>query len=119
MFRFLLLVVAALALAGCGFGDINDADGTPPAILITKPAGTSVQGVVDFAAAVIDNVGVQVVEFYVDDELLYTDFTEPYETRWDTLGRADRTVVLKVQARDLSGNQSLTSKEVTVANSPN
>ena len=68
MFRpSLLLLVAPLAFAGCGFGDTNDADGSAPAIQITKPEGDTVHDVVDFAALVIDDRGVQVVEFYVND----------------------------------------------------
>lgn len=116
---FFVLLLAPVALSGCGFGDTSDADGTPPAILITKPEGTTVQDVVDFAANVIDNQGVQIVEFYVDDLQIGTDFTEPYEVRWNTVNNPDGTTVLKVLARDFSGNQSFVSKNVTVANAPN
>jgi len=119
MFRpSLLLLVAPLAFAGCGFGDTNDADGSAPAIQITKPDGT-VHDVVDFAALVVDDRGVQVVEFYVNDVLIGTDFTDPYEVKWNTLTVPDGTTVLKVVARDFSANQAFISKNVTVANGPN
>jgi len=115
----LLLFVAPLALAGCGFGDTNDADGSAPAIQITKPEGDTVHDVVDFAALVIDDRGVQVVEFYVNDAQIGTDFTDPYEVKWNTVNAPDGVTVLKVVARDYSGNQAVMSKNVTVANGPN
>jgi hypothetical protein len=119
MFRpSFLLVLAPLVLAGCGFGNTNEADGSAPAIQITSPDGT-VHDVVDFSANVIDDRGVQVVEFYVNDVLIGTVFTEPYQVRWNTLTVPDGTAVLKVVARDFSANQSFISKNVTVANAPN
>lgn len=114
-----LLFPLALLVSGCGFGDADEADGSAPGILITKPEGTTVQGVVDFEAAVIDDGGVAVVEFYADDVLLGTDFTDPYQTRWNTVNGADGPVLLKVVARDFAGNQAVTSKSVTVVNAPN
>ncbi len=114
-----LLIPLALLVSGCGFGEPDDSDGSAPRILITKPEGSTVEGVVDFAAAVIDDVGVAVVEFYADDLQLGTDFTDPYQTRWNTVNSADGPVLLKVVARDFAGNQAVTSKNVTVANAPN
>lgn len=115
----LVLLLSPLALWGCGFGSVDDTDGSAPIIQITKPSGATVADVVDFAANVTDDRGVQVVEFYVDDVLLASDFTEPFETRWNTVTSADGPVLLKVVARDFSGNQSFNSKNVTVQNSPN
>jgi len=117
--RASLLLLAPIAFAGCGFGTVDDTDGSAPVIQITKPAGNTVSGVVDFAANVVDNQGVQVVEFYADDLLLASDFTEPFETRWNTVNNADGQVLLRVVARDFSGNQSVNSKTVTVQNTPN
>ena len=116
---YFLLLLAPAALLGCGFGDPDNSDGSPPGILITKPEGTTVHDVVDFAANVIDEGGVQIVEFYVNDVVLGQDFTEPFEVRWNTLNNPDGSTILKVVARDFAGNQSLVTKTVTVANSPN
>ena len=116
----LLLVLLLLpALAACGFGDTTDSDGTPPGILITKPEGTTVHDVVDFAANVIDDHGVQVVDFLVNEVSIGTDFVEPYEVKWNTVNSPDGTTLLKVIAKDYSGNQSVVTKTVTVANAPN
>lgn len=115
----LLLLLLPILFTGCGFGSVDDTDGSAPAIQITQPSTATVQGVVDFTALVVDNVGVAVVEFYADDLQVGTDFTDPFTTRWNTLNSADGTVILRVVARDFSGNQSFTSKNVTVANSPN
>ena len=120
MTRTRLLLLALLsALAACGFGDATDSDGSAPAILITKPEGTTVHDVVDFAAAVSDEGGVQVVEFLVNEVSIGTDFVEPYEVKWNTVNGPDGPALLKVVARDYSGNQSLVTKQVTVVNAPN
>lgn len=107
------------ALAACGFGDTTESDGSAPSIQITKPEGTTVTDVVDFAANVVDAGGVQVVEFLVNDASLGTDFVGPYEVKWNTVNVPNGTALLKVIARDYSGNQSVVSKEVTVQNGPN
>ena len=115
--RLIPVLLSALTL-GCGFGDTNDSDGSPPGILITQPSATTVHDLVAFAANVIDDRGVAVVEFYVGETLLHTDFVEPYETTWNTLTTPNGQATLRVIARDFSGNQSLTSKTVTVSNGP-
>ena len=107
------------ALAACGFGDATDADGNPPGIQITKPEGTTVTDVVDFAANVIDDGGVQVVEFLVNEVSIGTDFVEPFEVKWNTVNSPNGTTLLKVVAKDFSGNQSVVTKSVTVQNGPN
>jgi len=113
------LLLLLPALAACGFGDTTAADGNPPGILITKPEGTTVHDVVDFAANVVDEGGVQVVEFMVNDISIGTDFVAPYEVKWNTVNNPDGTTLLKVTARDYAGNQSVVTKNVTVQNGPN
>jgi hypothetical protein len=113
----LLLLVPALS--ACGFGDSTTTDGSPPAILITKPEGTNVHDVVDFAASVVDEGGVQVVDFLVNDESIGVDFVEPFEVKWNTLNVPDGGTLLKVIAKDYAGNQSVVTKNVTVQNGPN
>ena len=116
---YILLFLAPAAFAGCGFGDPEGQDGSPPGIVITKPEASTVQGVVDFAANVVDDDGVQVVEFFVSEVAIGQDFTEPYEVKWNTVNSPDGPTLLKVVARDFAGNQSLVTRQVTVANAPN
>ena len=113
------LVLLLPALAACGFGDTTEADGSPPAILITKPEGNTVTDVVDFAANVIDDGGVQVVEFLVNEVSIGTDFVEPFEVKWNTVNSPNGNTLLKVVAKDFAGNQSVVTKSVTVQNGPN
>lgn len=114
----LLLLLSPLIATACGFGNIDDSDSLGPILQITKPVGTTVADEVDFAASAFDEGGVQVVEFYVDDVRIASDPTEPFETRWNTTTSGDGPVVLKVVARDFAGNQSISSKTVTVRNTP-
>jgi hypothetical protein len=115
----LLLAALIAGPAACGFGDTTDQDGTSPVVVITKPEGTTVEATVDFAATVIDEGGVQVVEFIVNDVTIGTDFVEPYEVRWNTIGTGDGPALLKVVAKDYAGNQAVITKNVTVQNAPN
>ncbi len=115
----LSLVLLLPVLAACGFGDTTDSDGSPPLIQITKPAGTIVTDVVDFAANVTDGGGVQVVEFLVNEVPIGTVFVEPFEVKWNTVNSPNGTTLLKVIAKDYSGNQSVVTKSVTVQNGPN
>jgi large repetitive protein len=110
---------ALLLLAGSCLGSTEDSDGSPPVIIITSPAGTSVQGTVTFAATVIDDFGVDVVEFFAGNTSLLQDHVEPYEVSWNTVNFPDGQIQIRVVARDFSGNESQQAKTVTVNNQPN
>ena len=73
----------------------------PPSITITAPSdGATVSGTTDFAADVTDNTAVELVEMYIDGEMV-ADFTsEPYEYSWDTTDYHGGAHTLKVYAED-------------------
>lgn len=114
-----VLLVAALPVAGCSLTSGDSADGSAPVVVITSPSTDTVADVVDFTATAVDDRGVQVVEFWVGNQMLTQDFTAPYTTRWNSVNNPDGLTILKVVARDFSGNQREVTKQVTVANGPN
>lgn len=97
---------------------IPPGDTTPPSVTLTQPgANATVSGVVQVAAAASDNVGVQRVEFYADNQMLGTDTAAPYTIAWDTTRLAHNSLhTLHAKAYDLAGNarQSTTVTNVKV-----
>ena len=95
-----LLVLATVAmLVGC-------ADTESPIVTITYPKdGDAVSGVVSITATADDNMGVEKVEFYIDDTLEYTDTDEPYSYSWNTTGLPiESSHSIKAQAYDKEEN---------------
>ena len=65
--------------------EIGKIDFTVPYLLIKLPADESnVSGTVEIKADASDAFGIDKVEFYVDDNLISTDYSEPYSSLWNT-----------------------------------
>jgi len=84
----------------------------PPEITITSPQnGETLSGTVKFSAEANDDVLISKVEFYVGDELVFTDMTAPYEFDLDTTYVHGGYQVLKAVAYDeypLTAQDSIT-----------
>lgn len=82
-------------------------DDTPPTVEIVAPQDAAiVSGVTEVAAAAADNVGVSVVDFYVNGALLGSDAAAPYSLPWDTTGAPSGSHALQAVAYDQVGNWS-------------
>ncbi|GMQ60952.1 S8 family serine peptidase [Vallitalea maricola] len=93
----------------------NVIDNTPPTCNITSPAnGDDVNGTINITANAGDNIAVNKVEFYVDNNKIGEDTTSPYSFQWDTTTVSNASHTLKVKAIDTSDNEGL-SNEITVA----
>ncbi len=97
-------------------------DTTPPFATIIYPHdGTVVSGTIDILADANDNVGVQFVEFYIDDAVPQNaiEYNPPYEHFWDTRSLADQSPhTIYAKAVDLSNNAAFSvAVTVTVDNS--
>jgi len=108
-----------------GSGLVNAAaalgDSTPPTVSITSPTnGATVSGTVNMAATASDNVGVNKVRFWVDNNYFSFDTTAPYSKTWDTTTWANGAHTVKVEAVDDAGNSSgIQTVSVTVNNVDN
>ncbi len=100
---------ASRALAEAVIGEnpppMPETDTSPPVVTITHPSdGMIVSG--DFIVNVdaSDDAGVSKVELYKDGTLYSTDFGEPYNFYWDTVGDPNGYCTLLAKAYDPSDN---------------
>ena len=96
-------------------------DTTPPGIVVTAPADSSVaQGTIVVSATATDNFSVARVEFYRDGgTLLGTKTAAPYTLNFDTTTVADGIHTISAKAFDAAGNAGNSlAVTVTVDNNP-
>ncbi len=93
-------------------------DASSPSVSLTTPvSGVSVSGTVTVGATASDIIGVERVEFYINNNLTNTDTAAPYSYDWNTSGVDNGTATLLAKAFNTAGvaGQSDTVS-VTVAN---
>ncbi len=89
----------------------------PPRVRIVYPtAGSRVCGVLDVEATATGEDDVVEVEFQIDDVILGTDNTAPYQMEWSTTSFADGSHSLTATARDTSGQEAWHTVSVMVEN---
>ena len=101
---------------------LDNYDNISPSGSILYPyAGQSVSEIETISVYAEDNDAVSLVEFYIDNVLVYTDTEEPYEYDWDTSAEAeDLNHIVGAKIEDLSGNIfEVPSVSVYVNNIPN
>ena len=93
-------------------------DTQPPSITLLDPGGEA-RGVVTLEASATDNVGVALVRFFVDGQLVVTDMAAPFAADWDSSSVADGLHTLSAQAQDAAGNTGDSATlNITVNNAP-
>jgi hypothetical protein len=97
-------VNAAAAVLLAQGGSVEDLD--PPTVVITSPStGSTVNGTVAVDVSAEDDIGVQRVELFADEDSVGTDLTSPYEFSWDSTSvAAGSPVALIAYAYDAAGN---------------
>lgn len=96
------------------YGEVEDyeiivaGDTTPPSVSVTNPSvKDTVSGTIDVQANASDGeTGIDRVEFYVDNQLLGADYSEPYSYSWDTTANPEGDHDVKVIAYDGAGNSA-------------
>ena len=91
---------------------VSNLDTTPPTVFITGPAdGTAVPkgSTVSINATASDNVGVNKVEFYVNNKLTCSDSTLPYSCPWKVPNPKGRIYTLQAKAYDIAGNSGISN----------
>jgi hypothetical protein len=74
--------------------------------------------VLNYSAAVVDNVGIKRVEFFINDELILTDNDFPYSGEYlldENMAENFETVSLSVHAYDYAENKGVVSRVIKVA----
>ena len=94
---------------GDGVCDDGETDTILPSATILSPAsGATVSEITTIEVYATDNVGIQKIEFYIADELKFTDTASPYEYEWNTSSYSDGVdYTLIVRAYDFAGNMTI------------
>ena len=87
--------------------DVDQDRGGPTTAMTAPATGALVSGSVDLTATASDDIGVSLVEFLVDDQVVGTDTGAPYTTTLDTTTLADGPHAVRSRATDTSGNVTL------------
>ena len=86
------------------------ADTTLPTVSVTAPSnGALLSGSVTLAANATDNVGVDHVDFLVNNNPVGTDNTAPYSMSWNSATLADGAVTITARAVDTSNNSAVSA----------
>jgi len=96
------------------FETLRLTDNIDPTVSILDPGVC--RGTVTISANASDDQEVEKVEFYLDNELLFTDYSPPYESILDTTKYENRNYLLKAKVHDLSGRSSTDSRWVLMSN---
>jgi hypothetical protein len=94
--------------------------GDPPTITLTAPAdGATIAGIVDITATATDDKGISRVEFYLNNDYLYLDYSSPYGYSLDTTQYSNGTYTIKAKVYDTTNQTATVEHTVTVNNSSN
>ena len=87
-----------------------------PTVSILSPVNNqTINEIVTIVVETKDNDGIEKVEFYIDDSLLFTDLESLYEYQWNTIQYEDDSKhMVKVISYDLSGHSTISEPNVYV-----
>ena len=85
-----------------------------PTVSILSPVNNqTINEIVTVVVETKDNDGIDKVEFYIDDSLVFTDLESFYEYQWNTIQYEDDSKhTVKVISYDLSGNSTISEPNV-------
>jgi parallel beta-helix repeat protein len=89
-------------------------DGEDPTVVIVDPGVC--QGIVAISAEAEDNIGVEKVEFYLGDKLVFTDYSPPYELSLDTAKYENGEYALETRAYDIAGRYVIDERIIRLFN---
>ena len=83
-------------------------DTSPPTVTIVSPTMMqTLEGIITVAVEASDDVGIDKVEFWINDFLVFTDSESPYEYDWNTAEYDDSNPIkIEVISYDDFGNYS-------------
>lgn len=96
------------------FETLPAADTQDPIVDLRAP--TVMTGTVTIRADAEDDTGLEKVEFYLNDDLVFTDYSPPYEWVFLTEDKENGDYALKAKAFDLFGNATTDQMTVPVDN---
>ena len=122
--KFSVFIIAIVCvIVSCDTTKPSDSEA--PTVAITYPTDNSefpFGTEVTIVAEATDNEEVKGVRFYVNDEFVFADESEPFEYNWNTIGTRDIEYTFYAKAYDTSDNKTLSdavSIMLTTSNSDN
>jgi thermitase len=92
-------------------------DSNPPIVNIIYPQNESkVSGKVKIMVSASDDLGINKIEFYINNKLVATDSEYPYEYQWNSKTVKDGEYWITASASDTSGNSAETKIRIYVSN---
>jgi subtilisin family serine protease len=92
-------------------------DVTAPSVSVTSPAeGATLLGTITLTASASDDRAVSRVAFYVDGQLLWSDYSSPYSYSWNSRSVPNGAHTVSAKAYDAAGNVGTTVNSFTVNN---
>jgi hypothetical protein len=89
-------------------------DDVRPSLTLVHP--DLYRGIVEVSADAWDNVGVERTEFYLDDVLVFTDYSPPFVFSVDTSVYENGVHMLEVVAKDDSGQSMTETRSIEIIN---
>jgi len=109
------LIVSLLFIFSCE--DKVEKDTTPPELTIVSPtSGSTVGEIVQIKVQTTDESGILKVDFYIQNSIVLSDTTLPYEYEWNTTTNQDGEYKVKVVSFDTKENFVESEISVTVDN---
>ena len=95
----------------------DDKDTTPPELTIVSPtSGSTIGEIVQIKVQTTDESGILKVDFYIQNSIVLSDTTLPYEYEWNTTTNQDGEYKVKVVSFDTEENFVEIEVSVTVDN---
>ena len=109
------LIFSLLFILSCE--DKVEKDTTPPELTIVSPtSGSTVGEIVQIKVQTTDESGILKVDFYIQNSIVLSDTTLPYEYEWNTTTNQDGEYKVKVVSFDTKENFVESEFSVTVDN---
>ena len=109
------LIFSLLFVFSCE--DKVEKDTTPPELTIVSPSsGSTVGEIVQIKVQTTDESGILKVDFYIQNSIVLSDTTLPYEYEWNTTTNQDGEYKVKVVSFDTEENFVESEVSVTVDN---
>ena len=104
----------AVASAMHTFRTNAELDVTDPSVALPNPG--EITGTVAITATASDNAGVDRVQFFINDALIFTDYSPPYVLVMDSLAYPNGNYDLVARAFDRSGNTQDAGRQIDIGN---
>ena len=113
--KHLWYILPLLFILSCE--DKVEKDTTPPELTIVSPtSGSTIGEIVQIKVQTTDESGILKVDFYIQNSMVFSDTTLPYEYEWNTTTNQDGEYKVKVISYDTKENFVESEFSVTVDN---